>query len=247
MALFSGAAVRGRRRARLARFLAALVLLIVVRLVVETRHGDALDDDALDEGGDGGAAAAATAASEEEEVGADLEGSGTPIRASPGAPRSKVAFLFLTARTVPQHPIWTKFFEVGLYKLNAGDPQLGSAWFQLLRLMNEMCDDILPGASLLSAFKCNVYRYVEGADARLFSVYVNASPVGRRKLNSVAPALESDWFQTLTLEYQSWFQNVPFKCDPRRYTPGAGPQRGVFAGKEVGDPVGLYKLNPVDP
>jgi hypothetical protein len=29
--------------------------------------------------------------------------------------------------------------------------------------------------------------------------------------------LESDWFQTLTLEYQSWFQNVPFKCNLRRY------------------------------
>jgi hypothetical protein len=30
-------------------------------------------------------------------------------------------------------------------------------------------------------------------------------------LNFVAPQLESDWFQTLTLEHQSWFQNVPFK------------------------------------
>jgi hypothetical protein len=31
--------------------------------------------------------------------------------------------------------------------------------------------------------------------------------------------LESGWFQTLTLEYQSWFQNVnvPFKFNPRRY------------------------------
>jgi hypothetical protein len=27
-------------------------------------------------------------------------------------------------------------------------------------------------------------------------------------------------FQTLTLEYQSWFQNVPFKCNLRRYAAG---------------------------
>jgi hypothetical protein len=29
------------------------------------------------------------------------------------------------------------------------------------------------------------------------------------------PWLKGDWFsQTLTLEYQSWFQNVPFKMQP---------------------------------
>jgi 6-phosphogluconolactonase (cycloisomerase 2 family) len=34
----------------------------------------------------------------------------------------------------------------------------------------------------------------------------------------VDPQLERDWFQTLALEDQSWFQNVPFKCNLRRYT-----------------------------
>jgi hypothetical protein len=36
---------------------------------------------------------------------------------------------------------------------------------------------------------------------------------GRCKLKYV----ESDWFQTLTLEYQSWFQNVPFNFNLRHY------------------------------
>jgi hypothetical protein len=39
--------------------------------------------------------------------------------------------------------------------------------------------------------------------------------VGRCKLNCVDPWVESDLFQTLTLEYQSWFQNVPFKFNLR--------------------------------
>jgi hypothetical protein len=30
----------------------------------------------------------------------------------------------------------------------------------------------------------------------------------------------TDWFQTLTLEYQSWFQNVPFKFNLRHYIAG---------------------------
>ena len=33
--------------------------------------------------------------------------------------------------------------------------------------------------------------------------------------------MKSDWFwQTLTLEHQSWFQNVPFKLSLRRYSVG---------------------------
>ena len=43
--------------------------------------------------------------------------------------------------------------------------------------------------------------------------------VGRCTLNAVDPKLESDWFQTLTLEHQSWFQNVPFKFNLYRYSP----------------------------
>ena len=42
--------------------------------------------------------------------------------------------------------------------------------------------------------------------------------VGRCKLNYVDPLLESDWFQTLTLEHHSWFQNVPFKFNLCHYT-----------------------------
>jgi hypothetical protein len=46
--------------------------------------------------------------------------------------------------------------------------------------------------------------------------------VGRCALNSADPALESDWFsQTLTLEHQSWFQNVRFTFNLRRYASGA--------------------------
>jgi hypothetical protein len=46
---------------------------------------------------------------------------------------------------------------------------------------------------------------------------------GRRgTLTPPDPQLKGTWypggFQTLTLEHQSWFQNVPFKCNPRRYT-----------------------------
>jgi serine/threonine protein kinase len=44
--------------------------------------------------------------------------------------------------------------------------------------------------------------------------------VGRCKLKYVDPQLESDWFQTLTLEYQSRFQNVPFTFNSRHYTLG---------------------------
>lgn len=167
MAPLFGASAHGGRRAQLAGFLSTILLLIVIRLVVETRRADdrswgslSHDDDERaerffqrrrDEG----------LASEEEGGGYRAKGTvsgsgsgglGSPNLASPPVkdeerprgPRSKVAFLFLTARTIPQHPIWTKFFE--------------------------------------------------GADERLFSLYVNANP-------------------------------------------GAEPQRGIFAGKEVKDPV----------
>jgi hypothetical protein len=60
-------------------------------------------------------------------------------------------------------------------------------------------------------FKFNLRRhYSEG----------NSDTVGLYKLNSVDLQLESDWFQTLTLEHQSWFQNVPFTCILRRYNTG---------------------------
>jgi hypothetical protein len=42
--------------------------------------------------------------------------------------------------------------------------------------------------------------------------------VGRCTLTPPDPQLKGAWFQTLTLEYQSWFQNVPFKFNLRRYT-----------------------------
>ena len=42
--------------------------------------------------------------------------------------------------------------------------------------------------------------------------------VGRCNSNYFNPyKLESDWFQTRTLEYQSWFQSVPFKFNLRHY------------------------------
>jgi hypothetical protein len=45
-------------------------------------------------------------------------------------------------------------------------------------------------------FKFNVYRYTEGVSApEDFQL-----EVGRCKLNYVDPQLESDWFQTRTLE-----------------------------------------------
>jgi hypothetical protein len=72
-------------------------------------------------------------------------------------------------------------------------------------------------------FKRNLHRY----NAEL-------NEVGRCKLNSVDPRLESDWFQTLTFEAQSWFQNVPIKSNLRHLQRGAAPVRW-----------GLYKLNPV--
>jgi hypothetical protein len=57
-------------------------------------------------------------------------------------------------------------------------------------------------------------------------------------LNSVYPQLESDWFQTLIFEQQSWFQNLPFKFNLRRYTMVAGLKRQLLellsaAGEEV--------------
>jgi hypothetical protein len=37
------------------------------------------------------------------------------------------------------------------------------------------------------------------------------------------------WFQTLTLEYQSWFQNLPLKCNLRRYDEAAGSQKSKLS------------------
>jgi hypothetical protein len=42
--------------------------------------------------------------------------------------------------------------------------------------------------------------------------------VGRCTLTPPDPQLKGGWFQPLTLEHQSWFQNVPFKFNLRRYT-----------------------------
>jgi hypothetical protein len=85
-----------------------------------------------------------------------------------------------------------------------------------------------------------LYRYSAGeagklgAAAKAMGGQIRTS-VGRCKLNSVDPQLESRlfsnifggfhylqctpfvWFQTLTLEYQVWFQNVPFKVNLRRF------------------------------
>jgi hypothetical protein len=47
--------------------------------------------------------------------------------------------------------------------------------------------------------------------------------VGRCKLNPVDPySLKAPGFKPLPLEYQSWFQNVPFKFNLRRYSVGEG-------------------------
>jgi hypothetical protein len=62
--------------------------------------------------------------------------------------------------------------------------------------------------------------------------------VGRCNLNSVDPSLERDWFQTLTREYQSWFQNVPFKFNLHHYTQVVGKtplMKGYFAGKALAE------------
>jgi hypothetical protein len=73
--------------------------------------------------------------------------------------------------------------------------------------------------------------------------------VGRCKLNSVDPSfksppshcdeLESDRFQTLTLEHQSWFQNVPFKYNLRRY-------KAVVPVSDYYDGVKFVTTNPLD-
>jgi hypothetical protein len=41
--------------------------------------------------------------------------------------------------------------------------------------------------------------------------------VGWCTLTPPDPQLKGAWFQTRTLEHQSWFHNVPFKCNLRRY------------------------------
>jgi hypothetical protein len=72
--------------------------------------------------------------------------------------------------------------------------------------------------------------------------------VGRCTLPPPDPQLKGAWFQTLTLEHQSWFQNVPLKFNLRRYK-GAllailedhGLSRGSDAAAIVGDK--YYKLN----
>jgi hypothetical protein len=42
--------------------------------------------------------------------------------------------------------------------------------------------------------------------------------VGRCTLTPPDPQLKGAWFQTLTLEHQSSFQNVPIKLNLRRYS-----------------------------
>jgi hypothetical protein len=63
----------------------------------------------------------------------------------------------------------------------------------------------------------------------------------------VDPQLETAWwFQTLTNEYQSWFQKCAFQIQPAPLHHGAGALRirvGVL--HVLGG--GLYKLNPADP
>jgi hypothetical protein len=51
--------------------------------------------------------------------------------------------------------------------------------------------------------------------------------VGRCELNPVDPKLESDWFQTLSYEVKTWFQNVPFKCNLHRYITGTPLQNNL--------------------
>lgn len=165
MAPLFGASARGGRRSRLAGFLFTVILLIVIRRRAVDRSPGSLNHDDDDERAERFVLRRSDEglASEEKGGGYRAKGIGTgsgsgsgglgspklpssPVEGEerPRGPRSKVAFLFLTARTIPQHPIWTKFFE--------------------------------------------------GADERLYSLYVNANP-------------------------------------------RAGPQRGIFAGKEVKYPV----------
>jgi broad specificity phosphatase PhoE len=59
---------------------------------------------------------------------------------------------------------------------------------------------------------CTVVIVTHGLTLRVFLMRW-----GGASWNSVDPWLETAWFQTLTLEYQSWFQNVPFKFNLRHY------------------------------
>lgn len=130
--VFPGAAVRGIN-ARIGGFL-ALVVLVIFRLQVETRHGDVLSLGALsgDREGFAGQSERVTRgfqvldANSAGEVGSrdgsidqsltpEIQHESTLTSVNPSSHmnirHSKVAFLFLTARTIPQYPIWTKFFE----------------------------------------------------------------------------------------------------------------------------------------
>jgi hypothetical protein len=55
-----------------------------------------------------------------------------------------------------------------------------------------------------------------GAEFRK-QVEATTNAVGRCTLTPPDPQLKGAWFQTLTLEHQSWFQNVPFTFNLRRY------------------------------
>jgi hypothetical protein len=89
------------------------------------------------------------------------------------------------------------------------------------------------------ALKFNLYRYITGHlraltntdlyrylvqehDATTLGVLIGTAAARRGgavyKLNPVDPTLESDSFQTLTLEYQSWIQSVPFQLNLRHYS-----------------------------
>jgi hypothetical protein len=62
-------------------------------------------------------------------------------------------------------------------------------------------------------FTFNLYRCIQD----LASLLSSFPQVGRCKLNAVVdPQLESAWFQPLTYEVKTWFQNVPFKCNLHR-------------------------------
>jgi hypothetical protein len=64
------------------------------------------------------------------------------------------------------------------------------------------------------AFKwVNLYRYssVEDLKKKAHSAEEDLDEAGLRTLTPHDPQLKGAWFQTLTLEHQSWFQVVPFK------------------------------------
>jgi hypothetical protein len=79
--------------------------------------------------------------------------------------------------------------------------------------------DIL--VSKFAAFKSNVCRYsAAGGDAGGVEEGCRGDHAAVRgvavHVDSPDPWLKGAWFQTLTLEHQSWFQNMPFKFNLRR-------------------------------